>query len=430
MESTNISRRKFVKGLAGTAAGIATFGSSLGMSAISYSRVIGANERINVGVIGCGGMANAHMEALLKMKQSDNVEIAAVCDVYTKRLDKAKELTQAQAFKNYQEILRIKDIDYVLIATPEHWHYQMTLDAIDAGKHIYVEKPMTHTIEQAKDITEKIAMAKLKLQVGVQGMSDDSYETAHKMIQEGTLGKVVMAHIDYSRNYPDDFWAYEIDADAKPGVNLDWEAWLGPAPKRPWDPRRYFQWRRYWDYSGGIATDLFIHRVTRIIKSVGLSFPDYVVATGGTWNFVNSVAEIPDTFNMMLDYPEKTTVLLVSSLANDMPIRHVIRGHKATLEFTKEGFTITPQEQTDKATISGTGEDMKGTGLFTHKKTGAEDITLHHRNLQDAIRQNEPLKCDQNLGFYGVVACMMGVQSLRHRKYLKWNPQNKTVIEN
>ncbi|MCK4991755.1 MAG: Gfo/Idh/MocA family oxidoreductase, partial [Bacteroidales bacterium] len=354
---------KFVKGLAGTAAGIATFGSSLGMSAISYSRIIGANERINVGVIGCGGMANAHMEALLKMKESDNIEIAAVCDIYTKRLDKAKELTKAQAFKKYQEILRIKDIDYVLIATPEHWHYQMTLDAIDAGKHIYVEKPMTHTIEQAKDITEKIAMAKLKLQVGVQGMSDDSYETAHKMIQEGALGKVVMAHIDYSRNYPDDFWAYEIDADAKPGVNLDWEAWLGPAPKRPWDPRRYFQWRRYWDYSGGIATDLFIHRVTRIIKSVGLNFPDYVVATGGTWNFVNSVAEIPDTFNMMLDYPEKTTVMLVSSLANDMPIRHVIRGHKATLEFTKEGFTITPQEQTDKATISGTGEDLEGTEL-------------------------------------------------------------------
>jgi predicted dehydrogenase len=430
MESTNISRRKFVKGLAGTAAGIATFGSSLGMSAISYSRIIGANERINVGVIGCGGMANAHMEALLKMNESDNVEIAAVCDIYTKRLDKAKELTKAQAFNKYQEILRIKDVDYVLIATPEHWHYQMTLDAIDAGKHIYVEKPMTHTIEQAKDITEKIAMAKLKLQVGVQGMSDDSYETAHKMIREGALGKVVMAHIDYSRNYPDDFWAYEIDADAKPGVNLDWEAWLGPAPKRPWDPRRYFQWRRYWDYSGGIATDLFIHRVTRIIKSVGLNFPDYVVATGGTWNFVNSVAEIPDTFNMMLDYPEKTTVMLVSSLANDMPIRHVIRGHKATLEFTKEGFTITPQEQTNKATISSTGEDLEGTELYTHNKTGSEDITLHHRNLHDAIRKNEPLKCDQNLGFYGVVACMMGVQSLRHRKYLKWDAQNKTVIEN
>ena len=416
--------------MAGTTAGIATFGSTLGMSAQSYSRIIGANERIKVGVIGCGGMANSHMAALLAMKQSDNVEISAVCDVYTNRLDRAKELTKARAFKNYQELLGNKDIDYVLIATPEHWHYQMTLDAIDAGKHIYVEKPMTHTIEQAKDIVEKVAMAKLKLQVGVQGMSDDSYETAHKMIQEGALGKVVMAHIDYSRNYPDDFWAKESDPDIKPGVNLDWEAWLGPAPKRPWDPRRYFEWRRYWDYSGGIATDLFIHRVTRIIKSVGLSFPDYVVATGGKWNFVDSLAEIPDTFNMMLDYPEKTTVMLVSSLANDTPIRHVIRGHEATMEFTKEGFTITPQESSNEAKISGTGEDTGGGELFTHHKTGAEDITLHHRNLQDAIRKNEAIKCDQNLGFYGVVACMMGVQSLRHRKYLKWDAQNETVVEN
>ncbi len=429
MERKNITRRGFVKGLAGTTAGLAAFGSSADMLAKSYSRIIGANERLNIGVIGCGGMSNNHMNALLKMKNEDNIEIAAVCDIYSNRLEKAKELTKAQAIVDYHELLDLKDIDYVLIATPEHWHYQMTLDAIDAGKHIYVEKPMTHTVVQAKDIAEKIAQSNLKLQVGVQGMSDDSYETAHKMIQEGALGKVVMAHIDYSRNYMDDFWAYEIDPDAKPGVNLDWEAWLGPAPKRAWDPRRYFQWRRYWDYSGGIATDLFIHRLTRIIKAVGLAFPEYVVGTGGKWNFTNSVAEIPDTFNMMLDYPEKMTVLLVSSLANDMPIRHVIRGHEATLEFTRDGFTIAPQEATNKAVISGTGENIKSEGLYTYKKHGAEDITLHHRNLQAAIRKNEALKCDQKLGFYGVVACMMGVESLRQRKYLKWDPQNKTVVE-
>ena len=430
MGRMNLSRRQFVKGLAGAGAGIAIFGNNTSLFANSYARIIGANEKIKIGVNGCGGMANAHMNALMKMTKSDNIEIAAVCDIYTNRLDRAKTLTKGKAFSDYRKILDSKDIDYVLIATPEHWHYQMTLDAIDAGKHIYVEKPMTHTIEQGKTIVEKVEKAKLKLQVGVQGMSDDSYETAHKMIQEGALGKVVMAHIDYSRNYVDDFWAYEIDKEAKPGVNLDWEAWLGPAPKRPWDPRRYFQWRRYWDYSGGIATDLFIHRVTRIIKAVGLKFPDYVTGTGGKWNFVDSLAEIPDTFNIMLDYPERTTVMLVSSLANDMPIRHVIRGHKATLEFTSDGFTITPQKATNEAVISGTGEKKKGQGLYTHKKSGAEDVTLHHRNLQAAIRKNEALKCDQNLGFYGVVACMMGVESYRSRKYLKWDAESKSVLEN
>ena len=152
-----------------------------------------------------------------------------------------------------------------------------------------------------------------------------------------------MAQIDYSRNYANDFWAYDIDPDAQPGVNLDWQAWLGPAPRRPWDPRRYFQWRRYWDYSGGIATDLFIHRVTRILKAVGLTFPERVVATGGKWNFGDSVAEIPDTFNMLCDYPGGPTVALVSSMANGTPIDHVIRGHYATLIFTREGFDIRPE---------------------------------------------------------------------------------------
>jgi hypothetical protein len=273
MEKNKITRRQFALRLTASAAGMAAFGSTLGMSAKSYARILGSNERLRIGIIGCGGMANQHMRALMGMKESDNVEIASVSDIYTKRLDRAKELTGARGLKNYQEILGDRDIDYVLIATPEHWHYQMTLDAIGAGKHVYVEKPMTHTIEQAKDIVARVGASNLKLQVGVQGMSDDSYETAHKLIQEGALGKVVMAHIDYSRNYVDDFWENEIDADARPGVNLDWEAWLGPAPKRPWDPDRYFSWRRYWDYSGGIATDLFIHRVTRIIKSLGLHFP-------------------------------------------------------------------------------------------------------------------------------------------------------------
>ncbi len=425
----SITRRQFVKGVAGTTAGMIALGGTSGLLAKNYNRIIGANDRLRIGAIGCGGQGTAHLHALVDMMNTDNVEVAAVSDIYTKRLDAAAALTKGQAIKDYKKVMDMKDLDYVLIATPEHWHYQMILDALDAGKNIYVEKPMTHQIVQATDVVKKVAATNLKVQVGVQGMSDDSYETAHKMILDDKLGKVVMAHIDYSRNYVNDFWAYPIDPDAKPGVNLDWDAWLGPAPKVAWDPHRYFQWRRYWDYSGGIATDLFIHRVTRIIKAVGLKFPEYVTATGGLFCFTDSIAEIPDTFNMLLDYPEKLTVLLVSSMGNDTPIRHLIRGHKATLEFTNEGFTITPQQSTNEAVISGTGENDKDKGTFTYKKHGAEDLTLHHRNLQNAIRNNEPLKCDQVLGYYGVVATMMGVQSFRHRKYLKWDAVGEKVME-
>ena len=429
MKKKSLSRRKFIRNSAGLGLS-ASLGPVVSSTAKSYSRIINANERINMGVIGCGGMANAHMSALLKMKETDDVAITTVCDIFDKRLDAAKVKTEAKGVKSYLDILNDKDIDSVLIATPEHWHHRMILDAIDAGKHIYTEKPMTHSIEESREVVEAMKTATVKLQVGVQGMSDDSYETANKYINEGALGDVVMAHIDYSRNYKgDDFWAYEIDNDAKPGVNLDWEAWLGPAPTVAWDPRRYFQWRKYWDYSGGIATDLFIHRITRILKSIDLKFPDTVVASGGLWHYEKTRGEIPDTFNMMVNYPEGLTALAVSSLANDTPIRHLIRGHKGTLEFTRSGFVITPQKSVMDSVISGTGENVNQDGEIVYNKTGAEDITLHQRNLLNAIRKGEALKCDQNLGYYGVVVCMMGVQSFRENAYLRWDKTNEKVIK-
>lgn len=417
-----INRRRFIQSVAASA-GIAS-----GWTARSYAAIPAANERLRVGVIGCGGMAEYHMDELLNMKNSANVEIGAVCDVFRKRLDAAAQKTGGKPFSNYKELLSLRDLDYVLIATPEHWHHRMALDAIEAGKHIYLEKPMTHTIEQAQEVAHKVRESKIKLQVGVQGMSDESYEVANRYIQEGALGKVVMAQIDYSRNHVGDFWSFDIDPEAQPGVNLDWEAWLGPAPKRAWDPRRFFQWRRYWDYSGGIATDLFIHRVTRIIKAVGLTFPDRVVATGGTWNFTESVAEIPETFNMLCDYPGGPTVLLVSSMANDTPIEHVIRGHKATLEFNQDGFIITPQQSIREDLVKPGERRAQEMCTQVYKKTGAEDVKLHHQNLHQAIRKGEALRCDAQLGYYGVVVTSMGVDSFRQQAYLKWDPQKEKAI--
>ncbi len=404
-----ISRRAFVSGSA----------ASVVVTAASANRIRGANNRLRIGVIGCGGLATgAHMPSLLKMKDSDNCEIVAVCDVWQKPLDKAAATTGGKPVKDYRALLDQKDIDYVTIVTPEHWHARMTLDAADTGKHIYCEKPMTWSIDEAKKVVAKIKQTKVKMQVGVQGMSDDSYETALRYVKEGTLGKVVQAQIDYSRNHKGDFWTGAFDSEAKPGENLDWNAWLGPAPKRPYDPDRFFHWRRYWDYSGGIASDLFVHRITRIIRALDLKFPDRVVATGGKWEFTSSPAEIPDTFNMMCDYPDGLTVVVISSQANDTRIPHVIRGHQATLEFTREGFVIRPQ-----------GLFAEGKTEITHKKTGGEDITLHHRNLQNAIRLGEALKCDVMTGYYGVVAVRMAVESYRRKKYMRWDARREKAVE-
>jgi predicted dehydrogenase len=155
------------------------------------------------------------MQTLFRMREKDNLEILGVCDVYQPRLDNAVRITGGKPYKDYRSLLAVKDIDYVLIATPPHWHAQMTLDAADAGKHIYCEKPMTHTLEESKRVVAKIKDTGLKMQVGVQGMSDDSYETAHKYFKDGTLGKVTVAEICYSRNHLKDFYDYPIDADAR-----------------------------------------------------------------------------------------------------------------------------------------------------------------------------------------------------------------------
>jgi len=409
----DLSRRAFVAGTVGS-----TVAASLRAAKPPSPRVIGANDRLRIGIIGMGSQALGHVRRLQKMTESDNIEITAVCDIYQKRLEEGAALTKAKPYKSYLDLIEQPDVDYVLIASPEHWHDQMILDTADAGKHIYCEKPMTFSVEGGLKAIKKIDQTGVKMQVGVQGMSDDSYETAYRYIKEGALGKVVLAQIDYSRNHIGDFWTETVDEDVRPGENLDWKAFLGSAKKRPFDADRFFAWRRYWDYSGGVATDLFIHRLTRIIKACGLTVPSQVVATGGKFVFRESPAEIPDTFNVLIDYPEGMTVSLVNSMANAAPIRHLIRGHEATLEFTREGFFIEPEKEfADKRS------------RIEHKKTGAEDLTLHHRNLINAIRLNEPLKCDARLGFYGMLACRMAVDSYRKKQYLAWDPRREKVVK-
>ncbi len=399
--------------MAGTAAvGVA----SPFLTAKSSARVVGANERLHVGVIGAGGNANGHMRALKSLADQDNVEIDAVCDIYDPRLDAAAEFTGGKPYKDYRQLLEHDGLDYVTISVPEHWHAPITLDAADAGLHVYVEKPLTYSIREGLEVVGKVQETGILLQCGIQGMSDDSYEAAAELIRDGAIGKVVMAHIDYSRNHRDDFWLREPDPAAKPGVNLDWQAFLGKARKRPWEPDRFFSWRRYWDYSGGIATDLFVHRLARIVKACGLSTPSRVVATGGQYVF-NGGAEVPDTFNALLEYPEGVNVLLVSSMANQAGIRHLIRGSKGTIEFSGEGFSLEPERLYR--------DQIKPR---TYTKTGREDMALHHHNLHNAIRTGEALKCDAELGFNVSMACQMTVESFRRKKSLGWDRRRRRVV--
>ena len=405
---TDLSRRNFIAAASVSAAAVK-------WTAKSYGQILGANTRIRIGFIGAGGMGTNHLNAIRDLKEKNNLEPIAVADCWTTRAAEGAQVVGAkQSFQDYRKVLEIKDIDYVTIATPEHWHCQMILDAMDAGKAVYTEKPMTHTIPEALKVIAKQKETGRPLQVGVQAMSDDSYRTAGDAIREGMLGQVVQAQIEYVRRYGEQGpWRVPgvADGDPKP-ADLDWKAWLGHAPQVDWNPHHYHEWRNYGVYSGGIATDLFIHRITRIMKACNLLFPRRVVGMGGIWQWPDG-RDLPDNFEMICEYPRGMTVYVLGTMSNRVGIDHVIRGYRGTMYFTSTGWIA--KDKDDKV-------------LGEHKKTGGEDILLHHTNFQNHLRQGEPLNCPAELGLAGVAAVCMASVSWRMGQVMSWDAEKQEVV--
>ncbi len=326
----------------------------------------------------------------------------------------AKTAGAPHAFTDYRKLLDIKEIDYVTIAVPEHWHARATLDAMDAGKAVYCEKPMTHTIPEAQAVMKKQKETKLALQIGVQAMSDDSYSSAAEAIRAGKLGQVVQAQIEYVRRYGQQGpWRVPgLKEDMPKPPDLDWDTWLGDAPKIAWNPHHYFEWRNYAAYSGGVSTDLFIHRITRIMKACDLLYPRRVVGMGGIWQWPDG-RDLPDNFEMICEYPRGMTVYVLGTMSNRVGIDHLIRGYDATLYFTPTGWEI---------------KDKDGKVLETHKKTDGEDILPHHTNLHNHLRHGDPLNCPVELGMAGVVAVCMACESWRSGQMMGWDKQQQRMV--
>ncbi|MCA9166857.1 MAG: Gfo/Idh/MocA family oxidoreductase [Planctomycetales bacterium] len=407
-QRNDLSRRNFIAAATATAA-------TVKWTAKSYGQIIGANDRIRIGFIGAGGMGTNHLNAIRDLKEQNNLQPVAVADCWTTRAKEGADRVGAdQSYQDYRKVLEIKDIDYVTIATPEHWHCQMILDAMDAGKAVYTEKPMTHTIPEALQVVNKQKETGRPLQVGVQAMSDDSYRTAGEAIQDGIIGQVVQAQIEYVRRYGEQGpWRVPgvTPNDPKP-ADLNWDAWLGHAPKQPWNPNHYHEWRNYRAYSGGIATDLFIHRITRIMKACNLLFPRRVVGMGGIWQWPDG-RDLPDNFEMICEYPRGMTVYVLGTMSNRVGVDHLIRGYRGTLYFTNEGWIA--KDKDDKV-------------LGEHRKTGAEDIVLHHTNFHNHLRKGEALNCPAELGLAGVAAVCMANESWRTGQMMAWDTKNQKVV--
>lgn len=405
----HLTRRQF---LGHSVTGAAAVGLGMLAGSPAIGQIPGAGERINFGVIGCGGMGTNHLRDLIHRQRDlrQPVRVVGVCDIYEPRKLRAKEISGAEVYHDYRKLLERRDLDAVVIATPDHWHARMTLDAIDAGKDVYVEKPMTHTWEEAREVARAAREKGRIVQVGVQSTSQDIWWKARDLIRQGRLGKVLWSQTGICRNSREGEWNYPVDAGASPD-NLDWKAFLGSAPKRPFDPERFFRWRKYWDYSGGIATDLFYHQLGHLLVALGPEFPRRVTASGGV--YIQKDREVPDTFFMTVDYPSEHTVVLVSSMANKQCVPEIIRGQEATMFFEGSRLIIRPEtefRQEQEEIIS------------------EEPRPGHMDNFMDCIRTRKTPHCDAELGYRTMTAIALGVLAYRRNRVMVFDPERQRLL--
>lgn len=394
-------------------------------------RVIGANDRINVGFVGCGGRMNAHIRRVMERHQErGDVQAVAVNDIWDKRKERARQATGVDGksvHHDYREVCARPDVDVVVIASPDHWHHLQTMEALRNGKDVYLEKPMTYTVEEAKEIADTVKATGRVLQVGSQYTSMDHFWKAKKAVEDGLLGKVMWASGGFGRNRNQrGEWNYAIDPDATEKT-LDWKAFLGPAPRRGFDPERYFRWRKYWDYSGGIATDLFYHTVSPLLVAMGGEFPLRVTASGGI--YVQKDREVPDTFFMNVDYPA-WTMQLACSVGSGVGAPLVIHGSEATLFIgqNSENLTNTQMELVP---------DQEYRDEF-RKKTGVEALKIdvqpvprgghpHMDNFLDSVRSRQEPNLPAHLGYQAMTAIGMGVQAYREQDVLFFDRRREKV---
>jgi predicted dehydrogenase len=303
---------------------------------------------------------------------------------------------------------------------------------MDKGKDVYLEKPMTHTVEEAKKVYEKVKQSGRVLQVGSQTTSSDQWWKARKAIQDGMIGKLIMSQGSYHRNSTQGEWNWTIDPAAGPNGKgddfIDWKMWLGSAPKREYNADRFFRFRKYWDYSGGIATDLFYHVMAPLNICWGeAQFPQRVMASGGIYVFKDE-REVPDTFTLTADYPQGHSLVLSASMANETHIPGLIRGHEGTIMMVPEGkfegkvdyITATPQRIFKQKFVEKYGAD--------EVKINCEPRESHMENFLRCVRTRETPVLDALTAYKAMVTIGMSVQSYREGRVLFFDEAKQKVV--
>lgn len=378
-EQTSQSRRDFLAATMAAAAATTVLGSCASSStstAVAMKQEdfgplpkaqpripVGEGETIRMAIIGTGGMGQGHMHAFMGFaeRKEENVQIVALCDVNQVRMAAAHEACEGKqgikvdTYGNYHDVLARDDIHGVLVASPEHWHGRMAVDALAAGKDLYLEKPMCLRLPEALWLRQMVlANPQLIFQVGTQKMILPKWIKAREVIAAGGIGKPTFSQTSYCRNSKDGEWLYyAIDPKVIPGRTLDWEGWLGHLGPRDWDPALYARWRRYKDFSTGIVGDLLVHEMTPLMMALDMGWPTRVSASGG--HYVDKAMENHDQVNLTVEFEGEHTMIVAGSTCNDIGLEVMVRGHEATIWMNGDDVVIRPQrhwvDEIDERTI-------------------------------------------------------------------------------
>ncbi|MBA2355952.1 MAG: Gfo/Idh/MocA family oxidoreductase, partial [Acidobacteria bacterium] len=455
-QASSTTRRQFLGRTAGTVAGVSLLGAAdrrvEAQPLRKTGRILGANDRIRLGFIGNGMQFHVLLDRgfLPRRDRQGDIEFVEVCDVWRPRLAHAKEKTGAERMtSDYHELLARPDIDGVVIVVPDHLHYPIAREALLAGKDVYLEKPMTYTVDEAAKLHELVQHTGRMLQVGGSGVNNPLHWTINEYIAAGKMGAVVWGMISYNRNTDVGMWNYPMpgvgdeawpDAPVTP-ENLDWKAWLGPARKRPFSAERYFRWRKFWDYSGGNATDLLFHRLGALSAMVGFDFPTRVVGAGGI--YVQRDREVPDTYMTTIEYPKNYCFNMVSTMANADSAPIAVYGNYGTLQVLEaERRSAAPAPAGGaRAPRRGGRAVVRAERQFTEQFRAANDgktevEIVSDQPLEDladnwlnSMRSRTAPIYDVLKGYQVTVAIQLGVQSYREGRAIGFDPSTRRVLD-
>jgi len=412
------------------------------------------------------------------LKQDNlNIVVNGVCELFDVRLDRAAEASanigregkngklgkQAKKYTNYRDLLAADDIDAVIIATPDHWHARITIDAARAGKHVYVEKGLSRTAEEVFAIRKAVKKSGIVFQLGHQGRQTESYIKAREAIEKNILGPINLVEVCTNRNSPNGAWVYDIDPRGSEKT-IDWQQFEEPCEdKHPFSPERFFRWRCWWDYGTGLSGDLLTHEFDAVNQIIGMGIPESAVSSGGVYfykqkeHYVDEIREVPDVWNAVFEYPDKDFTLLYSAtLANNRERGKVIMGHDASMEIgnnltiyacsestryksqIESGlinpelpiYTYIPGRKSVDAVASATEQYFASRGLLYTYRNGkrVETTHLHIADWIEAIREGKQPSCNIDQAFEEGITAAMATIAFKENRKVYWDKEKEEIV--